>query len=177
MDLLGEAGFDVSDWYNYKGQPPSRNPKYCLNWSFEQPGEAIAVCLLHRSLIMRDGRVAYRRKPSPRASRPREPGSNLWNQRNHEFGARLELAFRQQLPVRVIVIEGKERNPADPKPKASKVESRILDKDRHQPKDRKRARSDGSRQATFDRRRGHRMIAHDVAYWPVSTFGTLQHDV
>lgn len=55
MDLLAEAGFDVSDWKNVKGQPPSRNPKYCYNWSFEQPGEAIAVCLWHRSLIMRGG--------------------------------------------------------------------------------------------------------------------------
>jgi 5-methylcytosine-specific restriction enzyme A len=129
MDLLAEAGFDVSDWYNVKGQPPSRNPKYCYNWSFEQPGEAIAVCLWHRSLAMRDGRVAYRRKPSSRASRRREPGSNLWNQRNDDFGARLELAYRQQLPVRVILIEGKERNPADPKPKASKVEARVLNEE------------------------------------------------
>ncbi len=121
MDLLAEAGFDVSDWKNVKGQPPSRNPKYCYNWSFEQPGEAIALCLWHRDLIPRNGSIAFHRKPSARASKRR-------NHQDAAFGARLELAYRQQLPVRVIVIEGKQRDPADPKPKASSVKVRELDK-------------------------------------------------
>jgi hypothetical protein len=43
MNLLADAGFDVSDWANYDGEHPASNPKYCYNWSFEQPGEMFAL--------------------------------------------------------------------------------------------------------------------------------------
>jgi 5-methylcytosine-specific restriction protein A len=33
MNLLADAGFDVSDWANYDGEHPASNPKYCYNWS------------------------------------------------------------------------------------------------------------------------------------------------
>jgi 5-methylcytosine-specific restriction protein A len=39
----------------------------------------------------------------------------------------LETAYRQQLPIRVIVVDGKRRGATDPNPKASQVESRLLD--------------------------------------------------
>jgi hypothetical protein len=45
MDLLDQAGVDVSDWKNFKGDVPANNPKYCYNWSFEKPGQLIVVCL------------------------------------------------------------------------------------------------------------------------------------
>jgi hypothetical protein len=44
MHLLGEAGFDVSGWANYRGKHATSNPK-SYNWSFEQAGEKIALCL------------------------------------------------------------------------------------------------------------------------------------
>ena len=72
MDLLSDAGFDVSDWKNYRGRAPAANPKYCYNWSFEQPGEAVAVCLWHDSLTERDGKIVYHRKPKAGAYK-REP--------------------------------------------------------------------------------------------------------
>lgn len=127
MDLLKEAGFDVSDWKNYKGAPAAANPKYCYNWSFEQPGEAVAACLWYPSLKETDGTVLYRRKPKVLASVRIEPGANVWNRRDADFGKNLELAYRQQLPIRVIVVEGKQRDPTDLKPKASVVKARVLD--------------------------------------------------
>jgi 5-methylcytosine-specific restriction protein A len=44
MDLLKEAGCDVRAWADYGG-PPAANPKYCYNWSFEQPGEFVVLCI------------------------------------------------------------------------------------------------------------------------------------
>lgn len=127
MDLLKEANFDVSDWKNYKGTHPAANPKYCYNWSFEQPGETVAVCLWHRSLKLVDGNILYNRKPRAFASARKEPGASVWNRRDADFGKNLELAYRQQLPIRVIVVDGRQRNPADLKPKASTVKARLLD--------------------------------------------------
>ena len=99
MDLLAEAGFDVSDWKNYRGTSPAANPKYCYNWSFEQPGEVVAVCLWHPSLREHDGTVFYRRKARGFASVRDEPGASVWNRRDADFGKNLELAYRQALPL------------------------------------------------------------------------------
>ncbi|WP_315805389.1 HNH endonuclease [Bradyrhizobium sp. SZCCHNS3002] len=127
MDLLNEAGFEIGPWKNYKGNRPAANPKYCYNWSFEQPGEAVAVCLWHRSLKQGKGGVSFRRKPRGFAALRKGPGANVWNRRDADFGKNLELAYRQQLPIRVIVVDGEQRNPADLKPKASIVKARLLD--------------------------------------------------
>jgi hypothetical protein len=39
----------------------------------------------------------------------------------------IQRAYTQQLPIRVIVVDGVQRNPKDPKPVASVVEARLLD--------------------------------------------------
>jgi 5-methylcytosine-specific restriction enzyme A len=127
MDLLNEAGVDVSLWKDYKGARPAANPKYCYNWSFEQPGEVVVVCLWHRSLKQERGNVVYHRKPRAFASIRKAPGSSVWNRRDADFGKNLELAYRQQLPIRVIVVEGDQRGAADLTPKASTVKARLLD--------------------------------------------------
>jgi hypothetical protein len=59
MNLLADAGFDVSDWANYDGEHPASNPKYCYNWSFEQPGEMFAVCLWFSGLKTERRRDLY----------------------------------------------------------------------------------------------------------------------
>jgi 5-methylcytosine-specific restriction protein A len=126
MDLLGAAGFDLSDWKNYKGKSPAANPKYCYSWSFEQPGEAVAVCLWHKDLRPLNGTVAYHRKANAAVYRRHE--SPVWNLRNLQFDARLELAFRQQLPVRAIVLDETKRSSSQThKTKASIVAGRLLD--------------------------------------------------
>jgi hypothetical protein len=127
MDLLEKARVDVSHWKNYKGKSPAANPKYCYNWSFEQPGEVVVVCLWHRSLKQKNDLVFFKRKPRAHASVRKEPGASNWNKRDTNFATNLELAYRQQLPIKVIVVEGDQRNPADLKPKASIVKARLLD--------------------------------------------------
>lgn len=127
MDLLRQAGFDISQWKNYKGNNPATNPKYCYNWSFEQPGEIVAVCLWYPSLKDEKGSVIFRRKPKDFSAYGKGPSAAVWNRRNADFGRNLELAYRQQLPIRVIVVEGKQRNAADLNLKASSVTARLLD--------------------------------------------------
>ena len=65
-NLLADAGFDVSDWANYDGEHPASNPKYCYNWSFEQPGEMFAVCLWFSGLKKRGEEVYHTHVPKSR---------------------------------------------------------------------------------------------------------------
>ena len=45
IELVEEAGIDVSDWPNFKGgtEKAASNPKYCYEWSFENKKENIIV--------------------------------------------------------------------------------------------------------------------------------------
>ncbi|BDN87800.1 hypothetical protein [Aeromonas caviae] len=45
MDLVSEAGIDVSDWANFKGGEgkAASNPKYCYEWSYENTNKSIIV--------------------------------------------------------------------------------------------------------------------------------------
>ena len=127
MNLLADAGFDVSDWANYDGEHPASNPKYCYNWSFEQPGEMFAVCLWFSGLKKRGDEIYHTLVPRSRGARRKDPGSANWNKRADEMQDRVRRAYEQQLPIRVIVVDGKQRNPNDVKPVASKVSARLLD--------------------------------------------------
>jgi 5-methylcytosine-specific restriction enzyme A len=127
MHLLEKAGVDVSDWQNYKGASPTANPRYCYNWSFEQPGELVAVCLWHRDLKPQGNTIVHASKRRSRGSTGKSSASGVWNMRSAQFDNHLELAYRQQLPVRVIVVDGVQRNRKDVRPKASVVEARLLD--------------------------------------------------
>ena len=59
MDLLHNIGVDVSMWADMKGgaRKAASNPKYCYNWSYEQPGEFVAVCLWYPGLKIEGGKV------------------------------------------------------------------------------------------------------------------------
>jgi 5-methylcytosine-specific restriction enzyme A len=125
MDLLADAGIDVSHWKDYRGKHPAANPKYCYNWSFEQPGELIAVCLWHSELKNLGGQILFHRL----ANLPERlgPGEAIWRRRDIEFGVKFELAYRQQLPVRVVILDGVRHDVDRGRTKASKVEARLLD--------------------------------------------------
>ena len=98
MKLLQEAGFDVSEWKKMKGgaRKAASNPKFCYNWSFEQPGEAVALCLWHEGLKKQGNKVVFRLRPKrPRSSR-----------RAADMERHISVAYAQQLPLRVMVVDG-----------------------------------------------------------------------
>jgi 5-methylcytosine-specific restriction enzyme A len=127
IDLLIKAGADVSGWANYRGKDASTNPKYCYNWSFEQAGEFITLCLWFKSLTENDGQISFALGRQGFTSKNKAAGSAIWRRRSSQFRRNVEVAFREQLPVRVIVLDGRQRQYEDEKPKASSVEARLLD--------------------------------------------------
>lgn len=126
MTLLQKAGMDVSHWAQFKGKHPSNNPKYCYNWSFEQPGEFVVACLWHRELEERHGKIFYHRKPGAYGSDRKGPGVNVTNARAAEFLNNLALAYRQQLPVKAVLVAGDSTKQFDPS-KETGVKARMLD--------------------------------------------------
>lgn len=126
MDLLDKAGIDVSHWgKDFKGVHPATNPKYCYNWSFEQSGEVVAVCLWHAELDQKNGTIIFKRN----GQQPGRIGAGqaIWKRRDEDFGAALELAYRQQIPLRVILLDGIRYDLERGQTKASQVKARLLD--------------------------------------------------
>lgn len=121
MDLLEQAGVDVSDWQNYGGKHPASNPRYCYNWSFIEPGQLLVTCLWHDELTPTDDNVIFISNV-----RHRWPNPNM-TKRAADFDDNLQTAYTQALPVRAIVIAGRRRDIDDDDSNASQVKQRLLD--------------------------------------------------
>lgn len=127
IDLLDQAGVDISDWKNYDGPYPSKNPKYCYNWSFEKPGEFIVVCLWLKDIKTVGDTLIHDANIRLRDGRAGGRGAAIWKRRAGAFDAHIQRAYRIGLPVRVIVIDGDRRDHLDTDPDASEVTGRMLD--------------------------------------------------
>lgn len=129
MDLLQEAGADVSDWANYGdgSKPPAANPKYCYEWSFVEP-RFVVLNVWFDDLFESDGTVSLSGNLRESAEIYSEPGGKaVWRNRATRFDQAVALAARKQLPIRAIICEGSRRRRDDPEQRASKVKGRVLD--------------------------------------------------
>jgi len=149
MDLVEQAGIDVTPWYaTAEGRPvrnPRANPKYCYDWAFGSEKEGFLVCIWHGSLKPLDlpsspaivynenfrdlalglDRIAIdRTQPSEERNRARSQAK-----RARDFDRALQISFRRAMPVRVIVIEGDQNERAELGTASSKVYARKLDTD------------------------------------------------
>lgn len=130
MDLVEEAGIDVSDWPNYRGgaSNPAANPKYCYEWGFLDESRLLVVNLWYRHLKQENGTVKYYsnvRKESRRYEK--ESGGLQWKQRALRLDQFFKTAYQEKLPIRVIINEGLLRERDIPSNKSSKVTKRMLD--------------------------------------------------
>jgi 5-methylcytosine-specific restriction enzyme A len=130
IDLVEEAGLDVSDWANTSRGPKwaAANPKYCYEWSFTKPGEIVVLNLWHAALREKNGNVTWSqnvrgwfRDPSLRGAK------SIWRKRAETFDQAVQEAARGDLPIRAIINDGTMRDSKDPKAKASQVQRRLLD--------------------------------------------------
>jgi hypothetical protein len=132
MDLVSEAGIDVSDWGNWSGGPAraAANPKYCYEWSFVQPGKIVVLNVWYRNLRehgkvitmednLRSSAAMYRAR--------RSGGSPVWRKRATAFDEAVRMAASQNLPVRAVICDGKMRSREDLNARASNVTARTLD--------------------------------------------------
>lgn len=126
MDLLKEAGFDVSNWANFsRGRRwAAANPKYCYEWAFIEPGRMVALNLWYNKLQKKNGKIIWSRKNRGKWIRH---ASAIERKRAETFDRAILKAYRDSLPIRAIINDGKMRDAGDPRAKASRVERRLLD--------------------------------------------------
>ena len=137
MDLVAAAGVDVGQWAeSSKGpvQTPASNPAYVYEWAFVEPARVVILNLWHREIQEQNGQVwcdlnprAYSEKGrSTTTLKPSERGTLA--KRAIRMDQAIAYAFGNQLPIRIIVGEGTQRDISNPKSKtASRMKLRLLD--------------------------------------------------
>lgn len=131
MDLIADAGIDISDWANFKGgkKRAASNPKYCYDWSFANDTGVVVLNLWFSAMETResDGKVIHNLNARNfsiemgRLNRPR-----LRN-RATKMDTTLQRAFREKLSIRVIVLEGEMKDALELETESSEVKKRLLD--------------------------------------------------
>jgi len=129
MDLVAEAGLDVSDWANYAGKHPAANPRYCYEWVFTQEGLPSVACLWFDNIErVPDGLLRQRLNLWQIAKKHEAlPGRSAVAKRARAMDMALQTAFRKQSPIRVILVDGEQADLAAQNAQSSKVERRKLD--------------------------------------------------
>lgn len=124
IDVLEQAKIDVSAWSDFKGKHASTNPE-SYQWSFEQPGESIALFLWWNEIEARGEKLIY--KIGPRNPTGQNPWSEAkWKASSDRILRHIQTAYEQELPIAAVIVDGRPFN-AKTNPKASKVERRLLD--------------------------------------------------
>ena len=61
IDLVREAGINVSDWANFEGGKAraAANPKYCFEWSFIEPKKVAVINLWFEQMKQRGKDVVF----------------------------------------------------------------------------------------------------------------------
>jgi 5-methylcytosine-specific restriction protein A len=130
IDLVSAAGVDVTDWANFSGGPAraSTNPKYCYEWSFVEPGKTVVLNLWFEAMGENDGTI-FQNINTRNWGGPAAGSMNraVWGARARKIDQAIQLAYSDQLPVRVILCDGVRRDLGDPNSSASQVQRRELD--------------------------------------------------
>jgi 5-methylcytosine-specific restriction protein A len=127
--ILTKLGHDLSDWNNIKvgAAKAAMNPKYCYNWSFENPGRAVAVCVWCAEITSDEIPIFQannlRREPVSNSI----VSKNVWKRRARAVDKDIQTAYLNQLPIDAILLSGTRRDRTDPSAKASRVSRRQLD--------------------------------------------------
>jgi 5-methylcytosine-specific restriction protein A len=130
IDLVREAGVDVSDWSNFRGgkKKAAVNPRYCYERSFVEPGRVVVLSWWHEDLREEGGVVCSRLNVREVARVYGERlGKGVWTRRARKFDRAVKEAKGQNLPIRMIINDGERRNISDPELRASEVKRRLLD--------------------------------------------------
>jgi hypothetical protein len=130
MDLVREAGVDVSDWKNFRGgaQRAASNPKYCYEWAFVEEGKVVVLNLWFKNMQVEAGGLLQRLNLRELVKQFKHiASSSVLSSRALRMDKAIQNAWQQELPVRVIVCDGSIRDLSVPNSKASKVKLRMLD--------------------------------------------------
>lgn len=135
-ELVAQAGIDVSDWASYRRpNNPAANPRYCYEWSFIEPGKFVVLPLWHYNLKEVDDVVSWapgkpltdeeERVLREHPLKPRAAAN--WLRRAKCFEEHVATAWREKLPIRVIVANGTPGVLTNGRQTKAKATGRMLD--------------------------------------------------
>lgn len=126
MDLVREAGIDVSDWSNIKGgiNRARSNPKYCYNWAFSGPG-VLVLNVWFGSIEENINEILI--EGNLRETSESNITKSVWKNRAGKFDNVVLNAYLNQQTIRVIINDGNERQGHSKSSQASTVKYRLLD--------------------------------------------------
>lgn len=131
MDLVQEAGVSVDDWINFKKGPnkarAASNPKYCYDWAFVEIGKVVVLNLWFDSMQTKGDVITQLVNPRKFGDEVGKIKSATWAKRATRMDLAIQQAYREKLPVRVIVCQGDMRTAEDPDAEPSHVYKRLLD--------------------------------------------------
>lgn len=126
MDLIREAGIDVSDWANFKGgeKKARSNPKYCYDWAFTNHN-VMVLNIWYSSIVEVSNKILL--QSNLRETSKSESTKVLWRKRAEKFDEIVLNAYKSRQSVRVIINDGNKREGNSKTEKASAVKFRLLD--------------------------------------------------
>ena len=143
IDLVAEAGVDVSPWhFRADGtaiDAPAENPSYCYDWAFGSTFEHIVLCVWHGSLAVDGDTIVYaenmrklgtalqriaadQKRDAKDRDRARQQTTRARN-----FDEQVKAAYERFLAVRLIINEGNQASREQLGVASSKVLRRELD--------------------------------------------------
>ena len=130
IDLVREAGLDVSDWANFAGGPEKAavNPRYCYEWSFHETGRIVVLNVWFDAIVESNGTLTLSenfRSSANRHSRESSGRAPVWARRALRCDVAVAAAAREGLPIRAVICDGDRRRLSEDR--ASKVKARKLD--------------------------------------------------
>lgn len=126
MDLVSEAGIDVSDWANFKGGEgkAASNPKYCYEWSYENTNKSIIVLnLWYEDIKFLNGSIIQSLNMRKVAQ---DVTTSPQSRRAIKMDFSLQKAARLNWPLRVIICDGVQHEQTTGRVKST-AETRLLD--------------------------------------------------
>jgi len=130
MDLVREAGIDVSGWSKFKGgiERAASNPRFCYEWAFVEPKKVVVLNLWYDSMKERNGEIRLDTNARNIAkSYLGARNKSVVVKRAQKLDHAIQTAYSDGLPVRVVVCHGKRRKMNEPDSQASRVNQRLLD--------------------------------------------------
>lgn len=130
IDLVAQAGVDVSEWANGKGgaAKASTNPKYCYDWAFVEAGKVVVLSLWFEDILIEENSAVQRHNFRDVAEFYRKSnGKTAWVKRSRLIDEAIAYAVENDLPVRAIINTGDKRAAKDLNAKPSSVRFRELD--------------------------------------------------
>ena len=128
VDLIAEAGVDVTDWAESTKGNPASNPKYAYEWAFVDR-DIVVLTLWYEDVTEIDGSLYYDLNLREWSEKVRN-SNGRYPPRAKKLDAAISYAYEKSLPVRAIILDGQRRNPFDPNSlKASRVKLRRLDEE------------------------------------------------